>query len=214
MPLFPVKDRTIRLTLETRGQNGAAQNTAASQPRFVSQFIPNSGLLGGIVSASGIRTVDSTVDLVGPTSIGIDYDADVAAEPGLYTSFIQPWFIKPVRISITGTSYIGVYAGLARADRDAKNILDKFKRSQNDYVDLGGKPGNAARVLIELSGMPRGMSRFLGYIESFGVKDNIDTVGLLGYTLNIVGRNMDDANVRQGKQNSKAAKEAQGQSGG
>ncbi len=214
MPLFPVKDRTIRMTLETRGANGSSQNTAASQPRFVSQFIPNSGLLGGLVSGSGLRGVESTLDLIGPTSIDIAYSSDVAAEAGLFTSFIQPWFIKPVRITIAGTSYIGAYAGMARADRDAKGILDRFRRSQNDFVDLGGKPGNAARLLIEMTGLPRGMSRFLGYIEDFNIKEGVDKAYLLGYTIQFVGRNMDDAKVRQGKQNGQAAKTAQGVASG
>ncbi len=202
------------MTLETRNANGSSQMTTASQPRFVSQFIPNSGLLGGLVSGSGLVTVESTLDLIGPTSIDIAYAADVAAEPGLFTSFLQPWFIKPVRITIAGNSYIGAYSGMARADRDAKGILDRFKRSQNDFADLGGKPGNAARLLVEMTGLPRGMSRFLGYIEDFSIKEGVDKAYLLGYSVQFVGRNVDDAKVRQGRQNARTAQEAQGASSG
>ena len=210
MPLFPVKDRTIRLTLETFAPDGSSQGTPASQPRYVSQFIPNSGLLGGLVSNLRKATPEATLDLIGPTSIDIGFSADVAVESGLETSYMQAWFIKPIPITIKGTSYIGAYTGLARADRDAKGILQKFRRSQNDFSDIGGKPGNSARLLLELLGMPYGMSRFLGHITSFNITESVDKVYLLNYTLSFVGRNIDDAKVRIGKGAGKTAYEAMG----
>jgi hypothetical protein len=210
MPLFPTKDRTIRLTLETFAPDGSSQGTPASQPRYVSQFIPNSGLLGGLVSLISKGTPETTLDLIGPTSIDIAFSADVAAEPGLETSYIQPWFIKPIPITIKGTSYIGAYTGLARADRDAKGILQKFRRAQNDFSDLGGKPGNSARLLLELVGMPYGMSRFLGHIKDFTITESVDKAYLLNYTLSFIGRNIDDAKVRIGKGGGKTAYEAMG----
>ena len=210
MPLFPVKDRTIRLTLEVRSPDGSSNVTSASQPRYVSQFIPNSGLLGGIIANTKLGAVEATLDLVGPTSIDISYKADVAADVGLFTSFLQPWFIRPVVVTIKGTSYIGAYSGLARSDRDAKGILAKFYKSQNDFADLGGKPGNGARLLLELTGLPKGMNRFLGYITDFGITEGIDKAYLLNYTMSFVGRNMQDAKTRQGKQAGREAQNAQG----
>jgi hypothetical protein len=200
MPLFPVKDRTIRLTLENRSPSGIPQATNASQPRFISQFIPNSGLLGGIVANTPLGGVNKTLDLVGPTSIDINYSSDVGAEPGLFTSFLQPWFIKPVNITISGTSYIGAYSGMARVDRDAKGILERFMKAQNDFSDLGGNPGTSQRILIEFTGMPRGMSRFLGYITSLSIKEGIDRAYLLGYTMSFIGRNNNEASTRRGRE--------------
>jgi hypothetical protein len=158
--------------------------------------------------------IEATLDLIGPTSIDIQYSAGVAAEPGLVTSFIQPWFIKPITVTIKGNSYIGAYTGLARADRDAKGILDKFRKSQNDFSDLGGAPGTTARILLELTGMPKGMSRFLGYFTDFSINESVDKVYLLNYSISLVGRNMDDAKVRAGKANASAAEAAQGNSNG
>jgi len=202
MPLFPVKDRTIRLTLEKVTKDGSSQATTASQPRFISQFIPNSGVLGGIVANLGKSPVEATLDLVGPVSIDINHSAAVAAEPGLFTSFLQPWFIKPVTVTITGTSYIGAYSGMARADRDAKGLLEKFRSSQNDFIDLGGgKPGSGRRILLELTGLPRGLSRFIGYMTDLNFKEGIQTAYLLNYTMSFVGRPADDTQVRRGKQN-------------
>jgi hypothetical protein len=113
---------------------------------------------------------------------------------------------------VSGNSYIGAYTGLARGDRDAKGILAKFKRSQNDFSDLGGKPGNAARLLIEMTGLPQGMSRFLGYMTNLNIKEGIDKVYLLGYTMQFVGRNVEDTKILQGKQNGKDAEQFLGAS--
>lgn len=215
MPLFPVKDRTIRLTLESISKDGTRQGTAASQPRYVSQFIPNSGLLGGLVSGGQkLLGVEATLDLIGPTSIDIGYSAGVAAEPGLATNFTQPWFIKLIPITIKGTSYIGAYSGLSRADRDAKAILQKFRRSQNDFADLGGKPGTTQRVMLEMVGLPYGMSRFLGYFTDFNVNESVDKAYLLNYTMMFLGRNVEDAKVRSGKAYGVTAQKHGGISGG
>jgi len=212
MPLFPVKDRTIRLTLEdiTENKNGSRSATIAAQPRYLTKFIPNSGLLGGIATKVGLSKAESTLDLVGPTSIDINYVADVATESGLYTNFYQPWFIKPVTITISGTSYIGAYSGLSRSDKDVKGILTKFRRSQNDFGDLDGSPGNAARLLLELTGMPRGLSRFLGFMTSFNVKENIDKAYLLGYTMTFIGKDSDNVSVGTGKQKGQQANDQAG----
>lgn len=215
MPLFPVKDRTIRLTLENISRDGTRQDTNASQPRYVSQFIPNSGLLGGLVSGAQKRLgIEATLDLIGPTSIDISYSASIGSDSGLATNFEQPWFIKLIPITIKGTSYIGAYSGLSRADRDAKGILQKFRRSQNDFAKLGGAPGTTQRLLLEMTGMPQGMSRFLGYFTDFNISESVDKVYLLNYTMMFLGRNIEDAKVRSGKGFGAAAQKAGGVSGG
>ena len=203
MPLFPVKDRTIRLTLEQ--PSSSSKDTAASQPRYISQFIPNGGLLGGIVSGLGLTDVNSTLDLVGPTSINIKHAADVATESGLFTNFIQPWFIKPVVITIQGNSYLGAYTGLARSDNDLQQIIKRFRKSQNDFTNLKGSPGTAQRMLLELTGMPAGLSRFKGYMTGFDLNEDIKTVYLVNYTISFVGLNVDQSSVATGKANAQTA---------
>ena len=166
MPIYPVKDRTIKMTLAVPG--ATASNPAATQPAYVRQFIPNSGLLGGLVN--GLTPAPPTsISLVGPTKISIKFSAGVAAESGLFTNFLQPWFIKPVMVSIMGTSYIGnSFRAVQVRQRRAGHPPEVPGASQSDLPTQSWRPPAATqRIALQLTGMPAGFSRFLGYIMGF-----------------------------------------------
>jgi hypothetical protein len=215
MPLYPVRDRTISLTTEPLAPAASAANPAATQPAFVSQFIPNSGLLGGLTSGglASLGKAPASVSLIGPTAISMKFAAGVAADSGLFTNFLQPWFIKPIQVIIRGNSYIGAYSGLSRGDNDAQAILQTFRTSQNDFRS-GGGAGTGQRILLKLSGMPSGFSRFMGFITDFDIDEAIKTVYLLDYSLSFIGVSVDQIARRQGQAAAAQALMALGQSGG
>lgn len=197
MPVFPVRDRTISLQIEAAANTPS--NTASAQSTYLQQFLPNTGLLGNVFNSTPGTETEKPFSLIGPTQISINHSAQVASESGLFTNFLQPWFIKPIEITIRGGSYMGAFAGLSRADNDAQVILAKFRRTLNDFTSLAGSPGTAQRVLLNLSGMPTGLDRFRGYITSFITDENIKTVYMLDYTLQFIGLSTSQSVIKKGK---------------
>jgi hypothetical protein len=208
MPLAPVKDRTISLTLEkdlvADSANGTGQQLRKPAQSFTDKFIPTSGLIGA-VARNVFGKIDPTLKLVGPMSIDLSYEADVAVEQGLFTSFIQPWFVKPVRISIKGESYLGAYTLISRGDKDVERSLDKLMTSLNDFSDRVGQAGNKSRVLLEIRNNPRGSRRFWGYINRLNFGENVATPFILNYEIGFVGRPIDNMEIVSGKNNARAA---------
>jgi hypothetical protein len=221
---FPVKDRTIWLSLEnpaatTAGATGAALLSGVGP--FVSQFLPANDLLapfqgnvaeGGLTATQTLlQTQGAPLALTGPTSIDMAFKAGVADGSGIGTNFLQPWFIKNVPITIKGTSYLGDYPGLSQGDNDAQQILQMFRQSLNDFAEnVNGAPGTGQRVILRMTNMPFGMDKFIGYITSFHPSEQIDTVFLINYTLEFIGKSLDNANILTGKNNASLAKAAFG----
>ena len=212
MPMFPVRDRTIVLTLESSlleyTSVGPTVLTTPSQP-FVNKFLPSTGL-GGAVMQNVFGVTDPSIELVGANSIDISHDAAVAEETGLFTSYLQPWFIKPVHITIKGESYLGAYLGVSRGDNEAKRILEAFRKSLNDFTALAGKPGTKERVQLEIRGYPKGMRKFFGYLTKFSTQEQVTNAYILSYDLSFVGRNIDNSQIVKGKGNATAALQAAG----
>lgn len=208
MPLAPVKDRTISLTLEkdlvSDAANGTGQALTKPSQSFTDKFIPSSGLTGA-VARNVFGKISPTLNLVGPMSIDFTYEADVAVEQGLFTSYIQPWFVKPVTINIKGESYLGTYVLISRADRDVEKSLDKLMTSLNDFSDRVGQPGDKSRVLLEIKNNPRGARRFWGYIRHLNFGENVANPFILNYDLSFVGRSVDNMEIVSGKNNARAA---------
>jgi hypothetical protein len=208
MPLSPVKDRTISLTLEkdlkSDATNGTGQALLKPSQSFTDKFLPSSGLAGA-VARNVFGAISPTLKLVGPMSIDFNYEADVAVEPGLFTSYIQPWFVKPVQISIKGESYLGTYTLISRADRDVEDALSKLMSSLNDFSERVGSPGNKSRVLLEIKNNPRGARRFLGYVRHLSFGENVSTPFILNYEIGFVGRSVDNMEIVSGKNNARAA---------
>lgn len=201
MPLAPFRDRTIRLTLESdlQGQTDVVQLQATKS--FTDRFMPTSGL-GGYVAAppaNGSSTAAKTLTLRGPMSISIKHVAGVAEENGLSTSFLQPWYIESIPITIKGQSYIGTYPLLSVSDRDVERALKMFRQSLNDFATLNGKPGSKERIFLDLQGNPPGARRFLGFIRGLDWDEDVKSVNVLNYTIEFIGRNVDNAALAKGK---------------
>lgn len=207
MPLLPVKSRTIKITLENDLKTVADPNSGAVTPptskAFTDRFIPTTGVAGSV--ANRIRGPQKTLTLVGPTAIDIGFEAGVAEEMGLFTSFLQPWFIKPVQVTIKGESYLGTYAVASRGDKDAQNLLAKFKRSLNDFSPMVGTPGTQERAYLDIGNNPIGMKKFFGYIKRLTFSEQISNPYMIGYEMSFVGRNVDDAQIAKGKEGARAA---------
>lgn len=209
MPLAPVKERTISLTLESDlvkdSTNGSGTNLQRPSQSFTDRFIPTSGLVGAVARNVMGNALTKTLNLVGPMSIDFSYDADVAVEQGLFTSYIQPWFVKPVTIEIKGESYLGTYPVISRADKDVENVLTKLLKSLNDFSDRVGSPGNKDRVLLEVRSNPRNARRFFGYLRHFSFGENVNTPFILNYGISFVGRSVDNMEVVNGRSRAQQA---------
>jgi len=209
MPLAPIKDRTISLTLESdiKENSTNSNSTVLRKPSqsFTDKFIPSSGIAGAVARKVLNLKPDPTLRLVGPMAIDFTYEAEVAVEDGLFTSYIQPWFVKPVSISIRGESYLGTYTLISRADKDVESALKKMLESLNDFSARVGHPGTKSRVLLEIRNNPRNARRFLGYIRRLNFGENVSTPFILNYEIGFVGRSVDDMEVVAGKVNAREA---------
>lgn len=215
MPLAPIKDRTISMVLESDldkdDTNSSGQVLRKPSQSFTDRFIPSSGLSGAVARNVMKDKLAKTLNLVGPTSVDFSYEADVAVESGLFTSFIQPWFIKPVVINIKGESYLGTSPVISRADRDVEKTLEKFTKSLNDFSERVGSPGNKDRVLLEIRNNPRNARRFFGYIRRFTFGENVSSPFMLTYGIDFVGRSVDNMEIVAGRNNAlRAIKRAGG----
>jgi hypothetical protein len=213
MSFAPFRDRSITLTLESEltATDKSGNTVLATNAKFVNRFLPKTGLAGfGRKLAKKVPGLtlpdDESLTMKGVTYISVNHAADVASEPGVVTSFLQPWFIKPVAITLRGTSYLGAYPLISVSDRDVENLLKKFRAVANDYTSLYGTPGSQSRVLLELNGYPRGARRFLGYLKTFNWTEDVKNANLLDYTLEFLGRNVDGASLQAGKDGAKVAK--------
>ena len=216
MSFAPFKDRTITLTLESdylklqgdRAKNGAIKNFGTD---FTNRFIPKSGLLGQLVQK--VRK-EPTLTLKGPTSISITHASTIAEAEGISTSFLQPWFIKNVNIMIRGNSYLGAFPILSVPDRDAEKLLKKYRDTLNDFSSNLGSPGSRERIILEFKGNPPGARKFIGFIKDLTFTEQIDSVYLIDYTMNFVGRNIDNSALAQGKGNAASSMRVNSGSGG
>jgi hypothetical protein len=198
MPLFPVKDRTISLTMESDlPQQGEVQSQLSKYAKnFAQKFIPSTGPAGAAANALGLAS--KTLKLVGPAYMNFDFDAAVAEEPGPFTSHLQGWYIRPVVVSIKGESYLGTYTGVSRSDGDIKKLLEKFKQQLTDFTPRYGTPGTQERVQIEIANNPPGSRKFFGYIKHLSFSEAITSPYLLPYDLTFIGRNVDNLQIAQG----------------
>jgi hypothetical protein len=204
MPFAPIRDRSITLTLESElPSTNTAPTVLATNAAFTNRFLPQSGV-GAFLAKNtpGLnKLVPKGVTLKGASYISVSHTADIATDQGLSTSFFQPWFVKPVAISVRGQSYLGAYPLVSPSDRDVERLLQKFRVMANDFSSLFGSRGTGERVLLELNGYPSGARKFLGYLKRLDWTEDIKQANLLDYTLEFVGRNVDNASLAKGKAN-------------
>lgn len=200
----PFRDRSITLTLES--ELPSTDKTAlATNAAFVNRFLPKTGLagLGRKLAAKipGLKNLDPpSVTLRGATYISVNHSADIGSDTGVATAFLTPWYIKPVPIVVRGTSYLGAYPLVSPSDRDVEQVLAKFRKAANDFTDIYGQRGSGSRVLLEINGYPQGARKFLGYLKSLNWTEDIKNANLLDYTIEFIGRNVDNASLSDGKQ--------------
>ena len=214
MGLAPLKDRTITLTLERDLAETSPDVVKLSTTKgFSDRFLPTRGL-GGFIRKKIQGDKTREVVLRGATNISISHSAGVAQSSGLATSFIQPWFIGNIPITIKGQSYLGAYSALSVPDRDVERVLRAFRRSLNDFSSNLGAPGSKERVLLEIKGNPKGARRFLGFITDLDWNEDTNNPYLLDYSISFLGRNVDNAALVKGKANAQREKrKAQGTNG-
>ncbi len=199
MAFAPNRNRTITLTPESAVFQQTPQGVRLDTGKnFSDRFLPKSGL-GKIALEKGFGLGSSTITLAGVTDLSVDNRAIVAEEEGLFESFLQPWYAKPVPILLTGQSYLGAYPVLSVSDRDLERVMSVYKVTLGDFSGLSGAVATKERYLLELGGYFPGAHRFLGYFTQVTWRESVKTVNLLDYTIGFLGRNVDDAFISQGK---------------
>lgn len=217
MPLIPPKDRSVKLTLH---KDLVAASTSAFGGKlkkfgqdFTSQYLPTGGLAGAAVT-SGLGKLglkNPTLTLVGTMSTHMSYSAEVATEMGLFTSFMKPWFLKPVEIDISGESYLGTFPGISNNDTDIKSILEMFHQVANDFTNLHGPQGITDKaVLIEFNNNPDIAGGYMGFLKSFEFGEKVEDPYTLSYRIGFIGRPMAGSDVSNGRKYGQAAWSALG----
>ena len=201
MSLSAPKDRTVKITLESDlKKNGSDVATYTStKTRAVDKFLTHRGLSGYVTKALGVKR--PTLFLRGVNAIDFDYTAGVAEAQGPGTSFLQPWSIKPVKISLKGMSYLGTYVGLGNGDKEVSDIYGKLKIALNDFSPKFGAAGTGERTLIEFTENPENCQKFLGYITGFKWSEQALEAYVLNYSFSFIGVPADDSALIVGKNN-------------
>jgi len=200
----PYKDRTISLILESdytaRGKAGFVKNTAQDLGR---RYLPAQGRsIGGKTLGDA---ASNFIDLKGPSSITMDHATGVAQEQGLFTTFLQPWYVKGVTLTIKGTSYLGAYPLLSNPDKDAERLLRLMYQTLNDFSGRLGTAGNKQRTVLIIRGAPKQAQKFVGYITNLNLTESVDNAYLMDYTLSFVGKRMDNVAQSNGTAAGKAS---------
>ena len=193
----PYRNRSVSLTLESNLPSNKS-TTLITNGAFVSKFLPSSGLVGQALNKK-FNPSGGTLTLSGVNSISGALATDTGTDMGVSTWFIQPWYIKPVPITLKGTSYLGTYPSVSVPDRDFERLLKMFKTVANDFSSLYGAQGTKERVLLELNGYPQGAARFLGLLGSLTWDEEVKNANVINWSLTFVGRSTDGYSVMRGK---------------
>lgn len=201
MSIAPYKNRTISLQFESSYEAQFGVNKIVSS--LISRYLPSQGR--SKVSAIP-KKFDAPILLKGPSSVTIDHTTGVAEEAGIYTSFIQPWFIQNVKITIKGTSYLGAYPVLSISDRDAEKLAKTLYQSLNDFSGRSGPKGSKERVVLDIGGNPDRARTFIGYIQNLSLSENIESIYMMDYSFTFIGKNMELQALAKGAADAKGAK--------
>ena len=203
MAFAPFRDRSITLTLESEipvsNKNPGALATNAA---FTNRFLPQSGVgrsLAKIITPGLNKLIPLSVTLKGATHISVNHQVDIGVDQGISTAFLQPWYIKPIPITIRGQSNLGAYPLISPSDRDIERVLQKFRIAANDFSSQFGRAGDGQRFLLELNGYPKGARKFLGYLKALNWTEEVKNANLLDYSIEFIGRNVDNAALVDGK---------------
>jgi len=123
------------------------------------------------------------IELIGVNEIKLEFNSPVAISTGLKIAFLQPWYIKPVRITASGNSYLGSFSGDYKKDtnvQDIYKILDDLL-SENNLLQTQD------RIKLTIENNPEKTNIFYGFISRFDFTENIDKPFLLSYSFSFDG---------------------------
>ncbi len=215
MSFAPYKDRTITLIDENTYRRRAGSALLSAAQDLTARYLPAQGrnFFGGKTIGNSAQALlgspdtskDVFVTLKGPTKIAIIHKTGVAEEEGLFSSFIQPWFVQNIDITISGSSYIGAFPLLSSPDGDAKNLISSLYTTLNDFSGIAGPEGSKSRLVLTLRGNPDKAKSFIGYIKQLDLTEAVESAYLIDYTLSFVGRNIDNMAITDAKRKARAA---------
>jgi len=188
MSLLSLKDRTVRIIVNKASKEDEAFKKSVENYQLETKKREMFEKFFPVVPSSTLRTLpgELTKDLIvlelkEVKSIKLSYSADITVEFGISVAFIQPWYIKPVEISITGSSYIGAYPYIANADADIDELYKIFK---NNLMEI---TGNRRLLLLEIVNNPNDTDRFFGYFSKLDFGEDVSKPYILDYDLTFIG---------------------------
>lgn len=183
MSLMLLKSRAVRFSIvqDPSLTQQSVDTTATRITNFLDQYVPqlNTDFVNRLL---GIDSQDF-LELKGVTDIRFEFNSDVAVEAGLEIAFIQPWYIKPANISISGHSYIGAYQYLSKTDNDIADFFQKYSALQDEKT----LSTTAQRFKLEIINNPTNLSKYYGFITKLDFRESQDNPYMLFYNINFVG---------------------------
>jgi len=134
-----------------------------------------------------LMRIDSTIyEIEGVTKIGYEFAGSVANVQGIAKSIFQPWYFKPVKISIDGNTYIGTYKDddgdtNLRGGNTVTNFLELMQKLNNYY-----KSGSDKYLELQITDDKNDYC-FNCYIENFRFDDEVDNPFMYSYSIELIG---------------------------
>lgn len=137
------------------------------------------------------NVVVDTITLVGVTRVSPDTAMDVGEAYGLTNFFLNPWYVKAKKVSISGKSYMGAFSAdiyNLSADTtvdDLNHIINLFDQAQGDPTRI---------ILLTI-----GTEQFSGYITALSYPEDISNPFIFDYKIDFIGRSTTQDKVKDGK---------------
>jgi len=227
MAILNPQDRTVRLSFYNSANiyspnsfDGIAKQLSASREavQTMTKILPIAPIVS-VTSTLYPKGIDY-IELKSVESISFKFSADIAVEPGLRVAFIQPWYIKPVDITIRGNSYIGAFPFVSNPDNDIGDIFYRLDRGlkeiptgsevasnlYNDIIKSDDSIFLRMPIRLEITNNPNNTKRFRGFIKDFSFSENLSKAFLLDYTIEFVGKYEMDNSRQNGKNDAENTK--------
>jgi len=184
MGLYTLRDRTVRLyTYQEVQNNGQKESDAASANRSllfhaIKNFFPALSTANSLASDAPA----GAILFKEVSSISFDFTIGVGVDKGISRSFLQPWYMEPAKISLSGASYIGAFEDISNPDTD---VEDTYNLILQHFAEI---KGHKKKMTMDIANNPKYATKFNGYITAFNFAESKDNPYILKYSITFTGK--------------------------
>ena len=154
-----------------------------TQPSFFGKFFPVfTAPMKTIGLSADELAIENIITFKEVSKISFDFRNAVALENGLTKSLLQPWYIEPAAIHISGASYLGAWFDISNEDTD---VEDFYRMFTDNFAEI---TGNRNVIVLEVVNNPKNTDRFYGYIQSFNFSEDVSQPYVLKYEIDYIGK--------------------------